>query len=558
MLAAERRARLAALQKEYGALYSQIDELQAQISQVQSLVEQKKREMAPLAPVYTLPEDVVAEILKFAYLHHFPYCRLDDGLPHTNSPVAISHVSRWWRRQAISLPSIWSCIHVTPEQPSHYAEVLKTYLIRSRSLPLSISFLCFARDDSATAGYIVPQLEWSSFATSTWRRFKASWRYLMAEKYRWKNAHITLWHDESAATILRSLTGKFPQLQFLGISLGCDDGSLPSITTIDPREVIAPLLTHVRLDRLSQRIKKPSRSLFGHLTELNLNGLSCTIRELMAVLAMTKDTLKYFALVEAYITVTPGGATAFTSSTLPNLTLPKLKYLLLDEINDQHDQHDQATFTIICRAAVALETLISSNTTILDDISQGRVTLPTVRHLVVSYGWGAEEADIMAIILATPSLETLQTQAIQNISTWLDLAVDMHTAGHGIAWPNLRSLTMTMVVPTSLRAFVQHRTQIKKPLKDLVLPDHLVDSLSQADQAAFRELKLNLVKLSEAPPEIRAHNDWADTWWDEEVDKPRFEPWNGSLAFEDQWGPPKVASDVESDESDESDDEVSE
>lgn len=94
------------------------------------------------APVYKLPHDVVREILEVAYLHHFPHCHQDHSLPHIDSPIAVSHVSRWWRQHALSVSSIWACIHVTPRQPDNYADMVKLYLDRSKSLPLSIFFLC--------------------------------------------------------------------------------------------------------------------------------------------------------------------------------------------------------------------------------------------------------------------------------------------------------------------------------------------------------------------------------------------------------------------------------
>ena len=101
--ASVRRARLEQLEKDCAAIESDIRSLEAQIKVPKSLLEAKHREMALLAPVYTLPDDIAALILKVAYQHHFPHCRLDDGLPHTNSPVSICHVSRWWRHQALSV-----------------------------------------------------------------------------------------------------------------------------------------------------------------------------------------------------------------------------------------------------------------------------------------------------------------------------------------------------------------------------------------------------------------------------------------------------------------------
>ena len=114
-----RKDHLAHLEEALGEVYATIELLQSQLAQLGAKIEEQKaraerlrKEIADLAPVYTLSDAIAARILKFAYKHYFPHCRLDDGLPHTHSPIAISQVSRWWCKRALSLPSIWTCIHV--------------------------------------------------------------------------------------------------------------------------------------------------------------------------------------------------------------------------------------------------------------------------------------------------------------------------------------------------------------------------------------------------------------------------------------------------------------
>lgn len=111
-----------------------------------------RKSKTTLSPIYTIPDDIALEILQIAYEHHFPHCRLDDGLPHTNSPIAISQVSRCWRSLALSLPCIWTCIHVTPHQSKQYDRIVKLYLRRSGRLPLSISLQYYS--------YKAGKLEW--------------------------------------------------------------------------------------------------------------------------------------------------------------------------------------------------------------------------------------------------------------------------------------------------------------------------------------------------------------------------------------------------------------
>ena len=193
-----RRSQLEELKKECAAIESNIQSLEVKL-------EDKRRKMALLSPIYTLPDDVACEILKVAYSHHFPHCRLDDGLPHTHSPVAISHVSRWWRAQALSVPSIWTCIHVTPQQPAHYAEVIKAYIVRSRELPLSISFICMSEYKLQAFPAIDEDdfTPWNLFQRDSWPRFRSSWKYLVTEKHRWRNVALHITYIEAITAIMK-------------------------------------------------------------------------------------------------------------------------------------------------------------------------------------------------------------------------------------------------------------------------------------------------------------------------------------------------------------------
>lgn len=316
-----RRTQLEQLRNDYigleadkSALQVQTAQLQSQIASIDGLLENKRKEMSPLAPVYTLTEDVVAEILRTAYQHHFPHCRLDDGLPHTNSPVAISHVSRWWRRRALSLPTIWTCIHVTPAQPRHYTQVVKDYLVRSRSLPLSIFFLCYTnkyRPDWS--------VDWKTFRATVWARYKSSWKYLLAEKYRWKHCVIYTLHDESVPLLLSPLRRRtLPQLEYLGISVSSEADVRNELP-----EFHAPKLTHLRTDYIST-MDLP-RTLFMHLTELKVAYTNVEIRYFVKMLRASADTLQ---------TLTLCSVAFYNDASMVSLdiNLPHLTCLILDTV----------------------------------------------------------------------------------------------------------------------------------------------------------------------------------------------------------------------------------
>ncbi|KAF7796170.1 hypothetical protein EIP86_007344 [Pleurotus ostreatoroseus] len=143
-----RRAQYEQLTAEYKALEDDIrgledgiHELEAKIQRKQDAVAAKLAARARFAPVYTLPDEVWLEILETAFLHHFPHC----GNPRstfTDSPIAFSHVSRHFRGVALALPSIWTCIHVNPRQSLTYCDMLHEQLLRSKDMPISVTFIC--------------------------------------------------------------------------------------------------------------------------------------------------------------------------------------------------------------------------------------------------------------------------------------------------------------------------------------------------------------------------------------------------------------------------------
>ena len=235
---------------------AEINGLEAQIAEKKELLRNKRIQKAALAPVYTLPHDVVCEILKAAYLHDFPHCRLDDGLPHTNSPVAISHVSRWWRTHALSVPFIWTCIHVTSQQPDHYAEVIKAYVARSRGLPLSVFFECAGQGLESRFRFPIPRMR-----PAVVDRFVSSWECLLAEKDRWKNLSLYVFDIEVSQRLFggRKANGTsiayLPSLQYLGIAV--EDLS-------NPWEFVrsAPKLQHFRCDIMSDYVRLTKTNFF--------------------------------------------------------------------------------------------------------------------------------------------------------------------------------------------------------------------------------------------------------------------------------------------------------
>lgn len=130
---------LAALDIQYLRLEEARVELLRRLNDIERQKHQIDVKRAEYAPVYSVPDDVLYQILEEAYAHPLHQCRLDYN---THSPIAVAQVSRRWRYVALSLPRIWSCIHVpTPLSRSHIPQIA-LYISRSRPMPIAFTIRC--------------------------------------------------------------------------------------------------------------------------------------------------------------------------------------------------------------------------------------------------------------------------------------------------------------------------------------------------------------------------------------------------------------------------------
>lgn len=520
-----RRARLETLREECRALETMKDALAVQMLQLQARIEQaensirdKKKEMSSLAPVYTLPEDVVVQILKMAYQHHFPHCRLDNGMPHINSPVAISHVSRRWRRLALSVPAIWTCVHVTPSQPSRYAEVIKAYLVRSRELPISIFFIC------ETVRSRKSWWPWESFQRDHWPRYKSCWKYLLAERYRWKNCAIHVDHEQNLSLLLKSLERKtFLQLEYLRIMVPEDADPMDRLPDFK-----APKLLHLRTDSIPD-ISKEYGKILVNLTQLTIFNTSPNMGLFLKMLRQAAPTLQTLSLVKITFyqdddpTILPAQLT---------LTLPHLTHLTLAEISYNEDnQPNMCAF--ICRAATSLLHLsIGKWADTPDDLASGGLILPTVRSLKCEIS----PPTTREAVLAFPNLEMLQVprRITETFTRAMSIDAEAHTGGCMVL-PELKTLVLNKLKEEEFLAFAEHRARTQHPLRTLVLKDTAFSKLTASTTARLWELKLQVFSRSGAP--FQVDEDWnaLRSSWDETYDKPIMVPWENSTAFYDQF-----------------------
>ncbi|KAJ7500306.1 hypothetical protein B0H11DRAFT_804904 [Mycena galericulata] len=131
--------------------------LTQEIERLQSLLEElaKKRDhlnhfidshLALVSPARRLPDDVVREIFVAA----LPSDR-NAIMSEEEAPLLLSHISQSWRNLALSTPRLWTTLHIVIPAASslqfyipklHQINgAVETWLSRSRSLPVSISFI---------------------------------------------------------------------------------------------------------------------------------------------------------------------------------------------------------------------------------------------------------------------------------------------------------------------------------------------------------------------------------------------------------------------------------
>ncbi|GJE86524.1 hypothetical protein PsYK624_026040 [Phanerochaete sordida] len=125
--------RLVTLAKQRDALKAHIAALQLQLADAQRALRRNEIETASFAPVYVLPDDVLKMILEEAYEHDFDGETQSCATPGRD-PLPATHVCRRWRATALSLPTLWRCIHVHGSRP-----LLQLWATRSGLMPLKVT-----------------------------------------------------------------------------------------------------------------------------------------------------------------------------------------------------------------------------------------------------------------------------------------------------------------------------------------------------------------------------------------------------------------------------------
>ncbi|KAJ7286568.1 hypothetical protein C8J57DRAFT_1708825 [Mycena rebaudengoi] len=121
------RARLVEIDAEIARLESLLGPLRRERQDVQDNIDQH---LAVVSPIRSLPSDILDEIFSWSVPVRLPESDFVGG------PWILTHVCARWRNVAISLPALWSTIHLLDVRIP--LNILTTQLERSRPCPLTI------------------------------------------------------------------------------------------------------------------------------------------------------------------------------------------------------------------------------------------------------------------------------------------------------------------------------------------------------------------------------------------------------------------------------------
>ncbi|KAK0218311.1 hypothetical protein EDD85DRAFT_916039 [Armillaria nabsnona] len=138
-------------------LKSDIASLEGEIQDLTSLLdklwhEKQMRERAKeireslLSPIRRVPLEIWAEIFLFAIPEPLPFLdfkgnlisQVDTDITTMESPWLLTHVSSYWRKLAISIPSLWATVSLTPDLTFQQESLVRLQLARSQDFPLHL------------------------------------------------------------------------------------------------------------------------------------------------------------------------------------------------------------------------------------------------------------------------------------------------------------------------------------------------------------------------------------------------------------------------------------
>lgn len=362
------------------------------------------KQISRLAPVYSLPDEVLLEIVEAAYVHDFPYCRNQD-ISAVHSPVAFSHVSRRFRRVALASTKIWTCIHASLGQPDSHMGIIQAHLAHSRDQPLSVIFhyLLAPPHDNPT------DEAWEQYGFHCLHA-ELAWNLVLGHFHRWK--HLAMFFgsmDPIVPYMERLVGGNFRLLESLYIWVDKRCTAEPVYEDGLRLNFRAPLLQKLSLCAEIFDVEHPLA--IRNVTQLALCRMwKLTTYDVTSVLSHCAASLTYLEISGDYIfePVEQG---------LDKVHLPKLRHLLI------HSTVDEAWYPLLTLLdAPHLESLAvedeESLNGFIEAVESGLFHYHNVRYLSISH---TEEATPQKLrktssrfVRAFPSLAHLRVKTKTN------------------------------------------------------------------------------------------------------------------------------------------------
>lgn len=457
--------------------------------------------MSFTSPVYILPDDVIYGVLRMAYVHStFPYCKGGDRRPRfLRSPIPFSHVSRHWRGLALSMPSLWSCIHFDQlaGPRGDTLDFIKTNLTRSGQVPLSIHFRCYINFESENGS---PEHECPCFA---------AWNILLEERARWERCVVDPRTIGHAVSFTRSMNGgSFPALRCLQLPI--------HEAPVDAQNLqfTAPNLSQLRVSGphyVSALLRSAPLQLFSNLVVLELSSFHYSqqihIDHFIAVLGSASATLQVLVLRDGCfdIVLAPASLRKMPAN------FPRLSFLVIEAVSEYTNAEYSVT-AALCRAARALERLHivgSGFSPIHGYLHSGELQLPSVRFLRY---YIPEDTNWNNLIPAFPRLEEIQVSG-GDPTDMLRSAMGMDVAAardDGVsAWPHLTTLVLFNAHEYIAVRFVQHRARSGYPLSSVTYAGWFG---AQAEQT-LKALAVAFIPLRKSFADGEDYTkDWIEYW----------------------------------------------
>lgn len=324
--ASSRREQFIRLDAQYAALQATFAQKHSEIARLTADIASLALERARFAPVYTLPDDVLFEIIKHAYTHNFPHCR-EETNTLSNSPITFTHVSRRFRQVALAVPTIWTCVHVTPYQNSTYHRMLDLQLERSQALPLSVTFMCNTDSVELNDEMIDDQARYITDFAYWERHFQTCWGTVVSSIHRMRRLAFLARHGDIISALLDGMLSmltsdpvSMPRMEYLELYLH----DMADAYTAEVN-LMAPRLSDLRLYNVYfSQLSTPAA--FKNLSKLVLthwnigHGSAPNLNEVFSALGESLETL-----------VMNNASATYTS--IP-FNLPQLRYLILKDMNN--------------------------------------------------------------------------------------------------------------------------------------------------------------------------------------------------------------------------------